>query len=50
MLKRIFFGELTPYEGIDRAAASPDFRPVPVSGDAPCRGYRVLYAVGRLPG
>jgi SAM-dependent methyltransferase len=49
VLKRIFFGELSPYEGIDRTAASPDFQPVPVSGDAPCRGYRVLYAVGRLP-
>ena len=52
MLKRIFFGELTPYEGT-KAAAQRDSeipQPVRVPGDRRCDDYRVLYAVGRLPG
>jgi SAM-dependent methyltransferase len=51
-LKRIFFGELTPFEG----TAAPSRRdaeipqPVQVSGDRRCDDFRVIYAVGRLAG
>lgn len=51
-LKRIFFGELTPFEGTD-AAAQRDAEistPVRIPGDRQCDGFRVLYAVGRLTG
>ena len=49
-LKRIFFGELTPFEGTTAAAARDSEIPMPVqvSGDRPCADFRVLYAVGRL--
>jgi SAM-dependent methyltransferase len=52
MLKRIFFGELTPYEGTAAAAQrnSEIPQPVRIAGDRICAGFRVLYAVGRLPG
>jgi len=45
-LKRIFFGKLTPLppeirEGMDEYAP-----PVPISGEAPDRRYKVLYAIG----
>jgi SAM-dependent methyltransferase len=51
-LKRIFFGELTPYEGT-KAAAQRDAeipQPVRIPGDRRCDDFRVLYAVGRLAG
>lgn len=52
MLKRIFFGELTPYEGTAAASQrnSEIAQPVRIPGDRRCADFRVLYAVGRLPG
>lgn len=52
MLKRIFFGELTPYEGTDASAQrdSEIPQPVRIPGDRRCDDFRVLYAVGRLAG
>jgi SAM-dependent methyltransferase len=52
MLKRIFFGELTPYEGTAGAAQRDSEIPEPVRipGDRRCSDFRVLYAVGRLTG
>lgn len=49
-LKRIFFGELTPYEGTTTAAQHDTEipKPVRIPGDRPCNDFRVLYAVGRL--
>ena len=49
-LKKIFFGELTPYRGITEFAARDDEIPQPVRLDpiGRCTGYSVLYAVGRL--
>ena len=49
-LKRIFFGELTPFEGTSAAASRQAEIPTPVQipGDQRCDGFRVLYAVGRL--
>jgi SAM-dependent methyltransferase len=49
-LKRIFFGELTPFEGTGEAAKRDAEIPTPVriAGDRQCTGFRVLYAVGRL--
>lgn len=52
ILKRIFFGELTPYKGT-AAAAQRDAeipQPVRIPGDRRCANFRVLYAVGRLAG
>ena len=51
-LKRIFFGELTPFEGTGAAAQRDADIPTPVRipGDRQCDGFRVLYAVGRLTG
>jgi len=50
-LKRIFFGELTPYDGTSDSAErhSEISQPVEIPGDGVCDGFRVLYAVGRLP-
>jgi SAM-dependent methyltransferase len=51
-LKKIFFGELTPYRGIDEFAARDAEIPQPVRLEpiSRCTGYSVLYAVGRLTG
>jgi SAM-dependent methyltransferase len=49
-LKKLFYGELTPYEGVAHLTEATDIpQPVAVSGQSPCTGYSVLYAVGRLP-
>ena len=50
LLKKIFFGELTPYRGLDEARArSAAIRdPQLLQDGRGCRGFRVLYAVGRL--
>ncbi len=49
-LKRIFFGELTPFEGTGSSEKRDQdiSQPVRISGDQVCDTFRVLYAVGRL--
>jgi ubiquinone/menaquinone biosynthesis C-methylase UbiE len=49
-LKKFFFGELTPYTGLDgpRARAGELAEPKRVAGDRACTDFRVLYGVGRL--
>lgn len=52
MLKKIFFGELTPYSGPDeaRTRSTEVADPQRLRSEDVCRGFRVLYAVGRLGG
>lgn len=48
VLKKVFYGELTPYTGVEEVAgnAAEIPQPVEVSPTEPCTGYSVIYAVG----
>jgi SAM-dependent methyltransferase len=50
-LKKFFFGELTPYAGLEgpRTRADRIAEPQRIPADRACTDFRVLYAVGRLP-
>lgn len=49
LLKKIFFGELTPFTGLEAAAQRQEDIPNPIRIDhrQVCSSYRVIYAVGR---
>lgn len=48
LLKKIFFGELTPFAGLSDPALAEAPQPEAVPLNQVCTGYSVLYAVGRM--
>lgn len=48
VLKKVFYGELTPYTGVGEVASDDAIipKPVKVSPTEACTGYSVIYAVG----